>query len=146
MLARLRLAFGGEMSMRQLTNGSRREILAILYLDLNTGLSNPWRALGIKNRVARDLVAIGSIIIRNHQQNKSTSRQEIEATLGLARNTVQRRLDLLKQHGFLAGEGTGYWLSDATAKTPLLSSTQLADIEASVHRASQALRAMNDDG
>ena len=130
--------------MRQLTEGLRRNILAMLYLDLNTRLSDPWRTLGIKNRVARDLVVIASIIIRNHHQNKSTTRQNIEETLGLARNTVQRRLDLMKKHGYITGEGTGYWLSDETAQMPLLSATQLTDIEASVHHASQALRAIND--
>jgi hypothetical protein len=131
--------------MRELRNGMRREIFAQLYLDLSTGLSDPWRKRGIAIRQSFDLVATAGLIILNHRQNKATTAREIEQTLGIPRSTAQRQCKLMAQHGYLMINGSECRVSDQFAAAPLLSPAHFAEIESAIHRASHLLRTLNDE-
>jgi hypothetical protein len=131
--------------VKKLVDGKQRSILATLYLNLNTRFSAPLRKEGIPNRQARDMVALVALIITNHHRNKVTTAREIEQALGLPRATVERRIKQLKKLNYLAGEGSGFYVSDAYAELQLLQGTELDEIEADIHRASTQLRELHNE-
>ena len=131
--------------MRKLHNGLRREIFAQLYLDLSTGLSEPWRQRGIAIRQSFDMVAMAGLIILNHRQNKVTTADDIQQVLGIPRSTAQRQCKLMARHGYLTINGSECRVSDQFAAIPLLSSANFVEIENAIHRASDLLRKLNDE-
>lgn len=128
--------------MREIVNSAWRGEVAALYQTLDTLFRKPWRALGIKNRIARDMVAISAIVIANHNQNKLTTARDIEVQLGIARQTAQRRMEEMRRVGYLAREGSGFWLSDKVAKAAP-AAADFATIEANIHKASKTLSALH---
>jgi hypothetical protein len=131
--------------MRKLHNGLRREIFAQLYLDLSTGLSEPWRQRGIAIRQSFDMVAMAGLIILNHRQNKVTTADDIQQVLGIPRSTAQRRCAFMARHGYLTIKGQECQVSDQFAAAPLLSPANFVEIENAIHRASDLLHKLNDE-
>lgn len=131
--------------MQKLRNGLQREIFAQLYLDMSTAFSAPWRQRGISIRLSFDMVATAGLIVLNHRQNKATTAHDIEHVLGIPRSTAQRRCALMASKGYLTFNGSECWISDQSAATPLLSSEDIVQLEAAIHRASQRLHTLNDE-
>jgi DNA-binding transcriptional regulator YhcF (GntR family) len=129
--------------VREIVNSAWRGEVAALYRTLDVLFGKPWRELGIKNRIARDMVAISAIVIANHNQKKLTTARDIEVQLGIARQTAQRHMKKMQKVGYLAREGTGFRISDKAAKAPP-AAEDFATIEACIHNASKVLGALHD--
>ena len=116
--------------MRALASRAQCQAIAELYLDLNSALAGPLVAARVPAREAHDTVLVWMAVVANHAEDRMSTAHEISKRLGIPRMTVTRRLEILERLGYLVFEGSRCCVADA-----MPSETQLADIEAIVHRA-----------